>query len=147
MRGSRWLGCRLHADPGRNLPGDRIAPLIQAIGEAAFHAIAMRGTVLLVHADGIHFAARRAHSPGDEALDRLLGRLVHAACSSVRPLWRSRASTDGSRPRKPTNSSMGSRLPPRARILSRKDWPVLALKMPSSSKREKASADSTSAHL
>src|SRR5690606_40905119 len=76
--------------------------------------------VHLKHADGIHLAACRANRPGNEAFYRFR-LIVHAACSPVRPLWRSRASTDGSRPRKATNNSMGSRLPPRARILSRKE--------------------------
>src|SRR5690606_18441614 len=107
---------RLHRHPGRDFPGHRVAPFIQGIGKAALHTVAVHGAVLLIHADGLHLAACRAYRPGNEALDRLFWGLVHAACSSVRPLWRNSASTEGSRPRKATNSSMGSRLPPRARI-------------------------------
>src|SRR5690606_25519160 len=97
---------------------------------------------LVPHLDGVHGAARRAHGAGDEALFRL----AHAA-SRLRPRWRSRASMDGSRPRKSTNSTIGSCEPPRARMASRKARPVAGLSTPSSSNLEKASADSTSAHL
>ena len=69
------------------------------------------------------------------------------ATQAAMPLWRSRASTWGSRPRKARNSSIGSFEPPFSRMCFRKDWPVTGLKIPSSSKREKASAESTSAHL
>src|SRR5690606_33290996 len=70
--------------------------------------------------------------------------LTYAAAS---PVCRSNASIDGRRPRKATNSSIASREPPCSRIWRRKLSPVARLKIPSSSKREKASADSTSAHL
>ncbi len=62
-----------------------------------------------------------------------------ALCGKNQPLipqWRSRGSTLGSRPRKALNSSMGSRLPPLARISLRKARPVSSLNSPSSSKRE-----------
>ena len=62
-----------------------------------------------------------------------------ALCGKNQPLipqWRSSGSTLGSRPRKALNSSMGSRLPPLARISLRKDRPVSSLNSPSSSKRE-----------
>src|SRR5690606_9746954 len=146
MGGGRRFARGLDGHPGRQFAGHGITTRIQGIGVATGDAFPVGNLVDLEHADGIHLAAGGADRPGDEAFYRFR-RVVHAACSPLRPLWRSSASTEGSRPRKATNSSMGSRLPPRARILSRKALPVSALKMPSSSKREKASADSTSAHL
>src|SRR5690606_23768609 len=147
--GAGRLGHRLGADPGGQFPGNGIAPLVQAVGKAAFHAFAVHDPVLLVHADGVHAAAGGTYRPGDETFDRLcrLVGLVHAACSSVRPRWRRSVSTEGSRHGMALNICMGSRLPHGARMLSRYERPVSAWKVPSSSIREKASADSTSAHL
>lgn len=70
----------------------------------------------------------------------------HAA-SSLKPLWRSKAATSGSRPRKATKESIAGREPPCCRTCSRKSLPTVGENSPSSSKRPKASADSTSAHL
>src|SRR5690606_21421092 len=138
-----FAGCRT-TDPGGQLVGYRIALGIQGVAEAAGHAFTVRCVVQRPHLDGVHGATGRAYRPGDELFLDL--RLVHAACSSS-PLWRSNASMLGSRPRKSTNSCMASREPPRARIASRKARPVSGLSTPCSSNSEKASAESTSAHL
>ena len=66
---------------------------------------------------------------------------------AVIPQCRSSGAILGSRPRKATNNSIGSFEPPASSTSVLKSAPVAALKMPSSSKREKASADNTSAHL
>src|SRR5690606_9497799 len=81
--GTGRLGHRLGADPGGQFPGNGIAPLVQAVGKAAFHAFAVHDPVLLVHADGVHAAAGGTYRPGDETFDRLcrLVGFVHAACS------------------------------------------------------------------
>src|SRR6185503_17720510 len=52
---------------------------------------------------------------------------------AVMPLWRSRASTLGSRPRKARNDSAAGRLPPTASTSSRKRAPTFASRMPFSS--------------
>src|SRR5690606_121298 len=88
--------------------------------------------------------AARADSAREKAFGGAVG--GHYA-SATRPLCRNRGSTLGSRPRKLTNSCMGSREPPRSRISCKKRLPVCGLNMPSSSKAEKASALNTSAHL
>src|SRR6185312_6017000 len=66
---------------------------------------------------------------------------------NVMALCRRSASIWGGRPRKATNDSSAGRLPPLASTSSRKRDPVAGDRMPVSSNRLKASADSTSAHL
>lgn len=66
---------------------------------------------------GFLFAAAR---PGP--LPRVRQRRYQAAM----PLWRSRASMFGSRPRKARKFSAAGRLPPRLMISARKRWPVAA---------------------
>src|SRR5204862_6074901 len=54
--------------------------------------------------------------------------------AGIMPLWRSSASTLGSRPRNARNDSAAGLLPPTARISSRKRSPLLRSRTPCSSK-------------
>src|SRR5690606_11930352 len=93
--------------------------------------------------------------PVEQVRQAHLERIDVPACdlhAATMPLWRSSASTLGSRPRKALKDSMAGRLPPTARISRQKRSPVTGSSReppwaPASSKASKASADSTSAHL
>src|SRR5690554_4643186 len=121
------------------------------------HAITVWDFIHFPHADAVHDLTGWADCTSDKAFLRffLCGstwrchyHLVrYAALWSLRPLWRNSASMAGSRPRNSTNSCIGDWEPPLARMASRKARPVSGLSTPSSSKRENASADNTSAHL
>src|SRR5690606_25013787 len=119
--------------------------LVKTTGHAFAHFVAL---IVGEHHGFIHFVALRADHAGNKAARALVRLLSHQATSStMMPEWRNRGSTDGLRPRKFSNSSAASEEPPWLKISRRKLSPVSRLKMPSSSKREKASALSTSAHL
>src|SRR5690606_26019497 len=119
--------------------------LVKTTGHAFAHFVAL---IVGEHHGFIHFVALRADHAGNKAARALVRLLSQQATSStMMPEWRNRGSTDGLRPRKFSNSSAASEEPPWLRISRRKLSPVSRLKMPSSSKREKASALSTSAHL
>jgi len=63
------------------------------------------------------------------------------------PQCRDGISIRGARPQTATRNSMGSLAPPVSRISVLKAVPVAALKMPSFSKKQTASADNFSDHL
>src|SRR5690606_40875120 len=107
------------------------------------HTYSVILSVFIKHNEFIHLHAAWANG----ARNKTPRFAISHYAASPKPLWRNSAAIVGSRPRKLINNSMGALLPPCCKISRKKLSPVCALKMPSSSKREKASADRTSAHL